>query len=199
MGTFYNCLGDTNALVRRDSFFALGGFTEDFGHNHEDKELFTRAVLRGYRLEVIPEALYWYRENPQGINLSSDPYLNNMRGLRPYREVLPPSMEHLLNFALAHYLHANHFSQRHSAMRACFPGCVAATVPDCRPRQSADQAFLVGSPGGPILDRRSGRVQARGEATAQGNAAVLDGGSGPGPRHPGAFPRVERASPAAPF
>lgn len=106
VGAFYNCLGDTNAVLRRDSFFALGGFTEDFGHNHEDKELYTRAVLRGYRLEVIPEALYWYRENPQGINLKSDPYLNHMRGLRPYREVLPPSMEHMLTFALAHYLGA---------------------------------------------------------------------------------------------
>jgi len=122
VGTFYNCLGDTNANVRRDSFFALGGFAEDFGHNHEAKELFTRAVLRGYRLEVIPEALYWYRENPQGFNLSSDPYLNQIRGLRPYREVLPPSMEHLLNFALAHYLHANRFSQPHPAMGAASPG-----------------------------------------------------------------------------
>ena len=121
VGSFYNCLGDTNALVRRDSFFALGGFTEDFGHNHEDKELFTRAVLRGNRLEVIPEALYWYREDPQGLNRSSDPYLNNMRGLRPYREVLPPSMEHLLNFALAHYLHANQFSQPYPAMRDASP------------------------------------------------------------------------------
>jgi O-antigen biosynthesis protein len=121
VGTFYNCLGDTNAIVRRDTFFALGGFTEEFGHNHEDKELFTRAVLRGNRLEVIPEALYWYREDPKGINLSSDPYLNNMHGLRPYREVLPPSMEHVLNFALAHYMHANRFSQPHSAMGAASP------------------------------------------------------------------------------
>jgi glycosyltransferase involved in cell wall biosynthesis len=121
VGTFYNCLGDTNAIIRRDSFFALGGFTEDFGHNHEDKELFTRAVLRGYHLEVIPEALYWYRENPQGINLSSDPYLNHMRGLRPYREVLPPSMEHLLNFALAHFLHANAFPKHHPREAAASP------------------------------------------------------------------------------
>ena len=44
-----------------------------------------------------------------------------MRGLRPYREVLPPSMEHLLNFALAHYLHANRFSQPHPAMEAASP------------------------------------------------------------------------------
>ena len=121
VAAIYNCLGDTNAVVRRDSFFSLGGFTEDFGHNHEDKELYTRAVLRGYRLQVIPEALYWYRENPQGINLKSDPYLNHMRGLRPFREVLPPSMEHLLNFALAHFLHASHFSQREPAVEEAVP------------------------------------------------------------------------------
>ena len=122
VATFYNCLGDTNALVRRDCFFALGGFTEDFGHNHEDKEFYTRAVLRGYRLEVLPEALYWYRENPQGINLTSDPYLNHMRGLRPYREVLPPSMEHLLSFALAHHLRSSAFSQHDPAMGAASVG-----------------------------------------------------------------------------
>jgi len=103
VGAFYNCFGDTNAMVRRDCLLALGGFTEDYGYNHEDKELYARAVLKGYRLEVVPEALYWYRANPSGINLSSSHYLNSMRGLRPYRDALPDSLHHVLSYAHSHY------------------------------------------------------------------------------------------------
>src|SRR5262249_43802659 len=62
------------------------------------------AVFKGYRLQVIPEALYWYREHADGINISSNSYLNNMRGLRPYIEFLPHSLGHVVTFALAHYL-----------------------------------------------------------------------------------------------
>jgi glycosyltransferase involved in cell wall biosynthesis len=96
VSVFYNCFGDTNALVRRSAFLALGGFTEDYGYNHEDKELYTRAILEGYHLEVVPEALYWYREHTSGINLSSSRYLNVMRGLRPYRTALPESLYQVL-------------------------------------------------------------------------------------------------------
>ena len=103
VGAFYNCFGDTNAMVRRDCLLGLGGFTEDYGYGHEDKELYARAVLEGHRLEVVPEALYWYRENPSGINLNSSDYLNSMRGLRPYRDALPDSLHHVLSYAHSHY------------------------------------------------------------------------------------------------
>jgi glycosyltransferase involved in cell wall biosynthesis len=115
-GALYNCFGDTNALVRRDAFLELGGFTEDHGYNHEDKELFARAILRGYRLEVVPEALYWYRQNHEGINISSDSFLNHMRGLRPYRDILPPTLDHVFTFALAQFLHLNSLPRDHSAV-----------------------------------------------------------------------------------
>ena len=169
------------------AFFALGGFTEDFGHNHEDKELFTRAVLRGYRLEVIPEALYWYRENPQGINLGSDPYLNYMRGLRPYREVLPPSMEHLLNFALAHYLHANRFSQPHPAMAAASPATwpLRYRIVD-RVNQQIKRFSLAHRAARSLI---VGLVEFKREGTRQLQAMVgLDGGRGLAPRDPGRAP-----------
>ena len=61
VGVFRNCFGDANALVRRTTFEALGGFTEDSGVGHEDWELWVRAVLRGYHILVVPEPLYWYR------------------------------------------------------------------------------------------------------------------------------------------
>ena len=61
VGMFKNCFGDSAALVRRSTFFELGGFTEDRNVGHEDWELWALAVLRGYKLRVVPEALYWYR------------------------------------------------------------------------------------------------------------------------------------------
>jgi len=40
-----------------------GGWAEDDSYGVQDWELFSRAVLAGYRLEVVPRALYWYRTN----------------------------------------------------------------------------------------------------------------------------------------
>ena len=34
---------------------------------HEDWELWARAVLNGYALQVVPEALYWYRLGGGGM------------------------------------------------------------------------------------------------------------------------------------
>ena len=97
VGLFKNCYGDANALVRRDAFDALGGFTEDPGVGHEDWELWARAVLRGYRLQVVPEALYWYRLAGGGMlsesiggthSAQAQRHANNARNLRPYLERL---------------------------------------------------------------------------------------------------------------
>ena len=44
LGLWRNVLGDTNTLMRREAFVALGGFTEDYGVGHEDHELLVRAV-----------------------------------------------------------------------------------------------------------------------------------------------------------
>ena len=103
VGAFYNCLGDTNALVRRDCFLAIGGFTEDWGYNHEDMELFVRAIFKGLRLLVVPEALYLYRSSLSGINKSSSEYLNNMRGLRPYLESLSEPIYQVVLYANAQF------------------------------------------------------------------------------------------------
>lgn len=97
VGLFKNCYGDANALIRRDVFKALGGFTEDRGVGHEDWELWARAVLRGFNLQVVPEALYWYRLAGGGMlseSIGSSQsaqalrYANNARNLRPYLERL---------------------------------------------------------------------------------------------------------------
>lgn len=60
-GMWSNTFGDSNSLVRRSAFETLGGFHEEFGVGQEDQEFFVRAVLAGFALYVVPEALYWYR------------------------------------------------------------------------------------------------------------------------------------------
>ncbi len=100
-GALRNWFGDTNSLMRRDVFLALGGFHEQWGVNHEDYELMARAVLRGYRLEVVPEALVWYRVNAGETSiLRSTPFHGNiMCSIRPYLESVPPALRNLVLYA----------------------------------------------------------------------------------------------------
>ena len=71
-GLLNNVFGDANAIVRRKVFLELGGFELTPGVGAEDWDFFARAVLSGYRLEVIPEALYHYRQHSQ--QLTSRPH-----------------------------------------------------------------------------------------------------------------------------
>jgi len=60
-GLWVNMLGDANCIVKTSVFNALNGFHETFGVGLEDYHFFVRAALEGYQVNVIPEALYWYR------------------------------------------------------------------------------------------------------------------------------------------
>lgn len=100
-GAFRNCFGDTNGLWRRAAFARAGGFHEDWGVGHEDWELLGRAVLRGLRLEVVPEALAWYRYNQREatVNRNTPPQANHLANIRPYLEALPPNLRTLVAYA----------------------------------------------------------------------------------------------------
>lgn len=98
-GAFENCFGDANALVRRSCFDALGGFTEDFGVTHEDWEFHARAVLAGFKLQVVPEFLFWYRVNAGSMIRTLPAYPNYQRSLRPYVNAVPPALQNLVRCA----------------------------------------------------------------------------------------------------
>ncbi|HRW64221.1 MAG TPA: glycosyltransferase [Candidatus Competibacter sp.] len=106
VGMFRNCFGDANALIRRNVFEALGGFTEDYGVGHEDWEFFARAVLKGYRLQVVPEPLFWYRMAEDSMVNTTPRYENHIRPLRPYLETVPVVMRDLIHFAYGLFFHA---------------------------------------------------------------------------------------------
>lgn len=69
---FNNCFGDANAMVKKEVFDKIGGFTEDYGLGHEDWEFFLKASLAGYKLQVVPEPLFWYRVSNTGMLLSGN-------------------------------------------------------------------------------------------------------------------------------
>ena len=58
---FRNVAGDACALVRRKAFETVGGFTEEYGLGLEDMELFSRIIRAGYRVEPMPDPVYYYR------------------------------------------------------------------------------------------------------------------------------------------
>jgi O-antigen biosynthesis protein len=103
LSLFGNFIGDANALIKRTVFQELGGFTEDFGVTHEDWEFFSRAVLRGYVVQVVPESLFWYRLAAGSMLRTTDNFANNMRSLRPYLSAAP-RLRPALEYAKALYL-----------------------------------------------------------------------------------------------
>ncbi|MDA8375088.1 MAG: glycosyltransferase family A protein, partial [Actinomycetota bacterium] len=63
-GLLKNQLGDTNCMVSREAFKALGGFDHTYGARLEDWDFHFRARLAGLRTEVVFEPQFWYRHNP---------------------------------------------------------------------------------------------------------------------------------------
>lgn len=87
----HNRFGDAAMLIKPDIFHALGGYTEDYGRGHEDWEMYTRAAMAGYSLEVHGEPLYWYRVTADSMshaqkNISVD-LTRNIRGVKGNVEV----------------------------------------------------------------------------------------------------------------
>ena len=98
-GLFWNIYGDANALIRKTAYEAIGGFTEDRGLSYEDWELFGRAVLAGYRLEVVPETLQWYRVSEDSVVRTTSELKNHCRISRPYLAALPEPLADLASVA----------------------------------------------------------------------------------------------------
>jgi glycosyltransferase involved in cell wall biosynthesis len=99
-----NTFGDSNALVRRRALWELGGFTEDRGVGHEDWEAYSKFALRGYRVEVIPEALFFYRTAPGSMTQRVSVVRNHLRSLRPHLERIPRPYHALIELAMGQLL-----------------------------------------------------------------------------------------------
>jgi glycosyltransferase involved in cell wall biosynthesis/GT2 family glycosyltransferase len=91
-GAFVNCFGSTNALVRRDAFEKIGGFSDEAVSTLDDWELFSKAALMGLRIETMPEVYVWQREDQDQESMVHS-LANAVRSARPYtmpgRKVAP--------------------------------------------------------------------------------------------------------------
>ncbi len=79
-----NTFGDANSLVKKSTFDDLGGYTEKYAVGCEDYEFFTRAYLSGKKMQLVPELLFDYRSEDDGMmkELNSGKYLvNQLRGV----------------------------------------------------------------------------------------------------------------------
>lgn len=61
-----NPLGHGSTMIRKSAWQESGGYRDDYGPT-EDYELWRRISVH-WKLLVIPEPLYWYRINPEGIS-----------------------------------------------------------------------------------------------------------------------------------
>lgn len=70
-GWLFNVFGDANALFRKESIIAAGGFQSPRGTTAEDWELFARLAWSGAKIEVVPEVLFHYRVHGDSVMRTS--------------------------------------------------------------------------------------------------------------------------------
>ncbi len=101
-GAFVNCFGSTNALVRRDAFDTIGGFSDEAVSTLDDWEFLSKAALLGLRIETTPEVFLWQREDQDQESLVHS-LVNAVRSARPYTipgRKLAPGVERTLSKVL---------------------------------------------------------------------------------------------------
>ncbi len=89
-GMLENPYGDGNFIIRREVFEVTGGFPDDVWRYHgaEDRVYLTALSLDGYKLDVIPEYLFYYRHRAGGKSRNTSLYRNEMRVQALYRAKL---------------------------------------------------------------------------------------------------------------
>jgi len=82
-GAFVNAYGSPNSLFSRAVFEAVGGFSDEAVTTLDDWEIFSKAALKGFRIETTPEVLLWHREDQDQESLVHS-LMNAVRSVRPY-------------------------------------------------------------------------------------------------------------------
>lgn len=67
--------GGSMFIIRRSVFEKMGGFREVRDAGHEDWEFYVRLALAGFRIDILPELLQYYRQVEDGLarTLPSEP------------------------------------------------------------------------------------------------------------------------------
>jgi glycosyltransferase involved in cell wall biosynthesis len=84
MGSLENVYGDATSIYRPADLHAVGGYETDRDTATEDWELFVKLVNAGYRVDVVPEYLFYYRHREESRIRTTNTYRNHQRVLRQY-------------------------------------------------------------------------------------------------------------------
>lgn len=103
MGPLENVYGDANFIIRSDVFDSVGGFNEDRETSWEDFEFLVRLGVKGFKQEVIPECLFWYRSTADGFSRNTDLYNNHKRVIDTYCNELPEFAQRMVKNLLVPY------------------------------------------------------------------------------------------------
>jgi hypothetical protein len=87
-------------LIRKAVYFACGGFPTGPDVD-EDWGLLLAVVHRGYDLEVVPEALLWYRDQEDSRSHADNRFERTQSRLRLFESMLPRELCDLAPLALA--------------------------------------------------------------------------------------------------
>ena len=96
IGLFSNVFGDTNFIIKREVFEETNGF-EPKRVIFEDWTKLVSLALMGYKVDVIPQALFWYRESSAGNNSFGSDYNKQRMIFDTFCKELPPYLYHLIN------------------------------------------------------------------------------------------------------
>ena len=99
---FHNVVGDTCALVRREVFEAVGGFSEEYRVGLEDLSFFNRLIRSGRRIEPMPDPAYYYRfAQTSTMSLNRSAETTQFGVLAPHLEGLSADERAFAAFAIA--------------------------------------------------------------------------------------------------
>jgi O-antigen biosynthesis protein len=99
-GILYPEFGGTTYLLKRECYFAIGGFAPERDVD-EDWELLLNVVARGFDLRVIPENLVWYRIQSDSRSRADNRFMRNRSRIRIYEKNLPLELRDLASLAFA--------------------------------------------------------------------------------------------------
>lgn len=117
LAMFHNSIGDANAIIRRTVFERIGYLIEDYGYACHDWEFFTRALLEGLKVSLVPEALFWYRQDGQGMYRQSHWYNNRQPIVRLLQRYHFKGLDYFHHLALASHVGALDQESLHHNLR----------------------------------------------------------------------------------
>jgi len=115
LGPIFNCFGDSNSFWKKSVLEKLGGFTEHRGVGKDDNEIFARAALSGYSIEVVPFRLYYYRISDDRMrNFQLVPGASTHRVIKPFTEATSSELADLYSLLVGQ---SEHISRIESELR----------------------------------------------------------------------------------